>query len=430
VRIAYVFAERDRPVQRSTGHSVHVQEMARAFAELGHEVDLVAGIQGDEGVPPPGVRVHELTPRLLRPRPARHDSGAPGHRTHAGEFAETRWAPSTVGRDLSRITWWRVWTGYFYRRSRRVLDKRPPALVYERYVLGSWVGARLARELRVPLVVELNASFTYPEEWWAPHSPLYPLSVRRNERRVVTAATAVAAVSQALRRHCLDLGVPEERIAVIPNAADTERFRPDAADAARVRSRYGFENRHVVVGFIGSLKPWHGVEHLLDATAQVAREMPQLRVLIVGDGPLRSQLESIVDGTLAERVRFAGYVPRQDAPAHIAAMDIAAVPYPPMANFHFSPIKLFESMAVGRPVVASGYPDVAAVIEHRRTGVLVEPGDVDALAQAIRELAGDPDLRGRLGVAARRAVEQNHTWRHNAEAVIRIVEASRAGPRA
>ena len=146
----------------------------------------------------------------------------------------------------------------------------------------------------------------------------------------------------------------------------------------------------------------------------MAAEAPELRVLIVGDGPLRPALEAAA----GERVVFAGSVPRHEAPAHIAAMDIAVAPYPRLRDFHFSPLKLFEYMAVGRPVVASRYPDIAAVIEDERSGLLVEPGEVDELAAALLRLVRDPSLAARLGEEARRRAAGEHSWRRNAEAVV------------
>jgi glycosyltransferase involved in cell wall biosynthesis len=105
-------------------------------------------------------------------------------------------------------------------------------------------------------------------------------------------------------------------------------------------------------------------------------------------------------------------------------MDVAVAPYPRLADFHFSPLKLFEYMAVGKPLVASRYPDIASVVEDGAAGLLIEPGDVRELSAAIQRLLRDPELAARLGARARRTVAAAHTWRRNAEAVTR--EAQRA----
>jgi glycosyltransferase involved in cell wall biosynthesis len=414
VKIAYLFCERDVPVLSSRGSCVHVREMCDAFGELGHDVTLLAGMAGEGSPQPLRWRLHELAPRGdPLPRAGGNDGPA--------VTARPSWSPRAVAADIARIPWWRAWSEYFARRARPLLEAERPDVIYERYVPGSLAGAQLARRLRVPLIVEMNASSTFPAEWWGTHSPLYPLAVRRRERALAERAAHVVVVSSRLRDHLRGLGIPAQKLSVLFNGVNAERFRPDPEAATRVRGRHGLEAGQPVVGFIGSLRPWHGVDLLLEAAA----ETPGPRLLIVGDGPQRPALEAAAaERGLAERAVFTGPVPRDQVPAHIAAMDVAVAPYPRLADFHFSPLKLFEYMAVGKPLVASRYPDIASVVEDGAAGLLIEPGDVRELSAAIQRLLRDPELAARLGARARRTVAAAHTWRRNAEAVTR--EAQRA----
>jgi glycosyltransferase involved in cell wall biosynthesis len=424
VKVAYLFAERDSPVLRPTGHSVHIQEMCHALAGRGHEVVVLAGTSGADRFPAPeSWRIHELAsgPRTL-PLLRRSRRGLRGQRRSGRQPARRSWGLRAIGLDAARIPWWRAWGEYFYRSALPILERERPDFIYERYVLGSSVGARLSRALDLPLILEVNTSFTFPEEWWEPHSPLYPLAVRRLEDKITARAARVVVVSSRIREYLLSRGLPDDKIVTMPNGADVDRFRPDEAAAARVRARYGLESG-LVIGFIGSLKPWHGVELLLDSASTVFDEVPDGRLLIVGDGPLRAALQqAAAERGIGARVVFTGYVARDEAPAHIAGMDIAVAPYPRLADFHFSPIKVFEYMAAGKPVVVSSYPDIAAVVEDRRNGMLTEPGDTASMAAAIVELAGDRQLRDRLGEEARRTVAEHHTWRHNAAEVVRLAQ--------
>jgi glycosyltransferase involved in cell wall biosynthesis len=415
VKIAYLFCERDVPVLSSRGSCVHVREMCDALGELGHDVTLLAGMAGEGSPQSPRWRLHELAPQgNALPRGGRNGGPEPA--------ARPCWSPRAVAADVARIPWWRAWSEYFARRARPLLEAERPDVIYERHVPGSLAGARLARRLGVPLIVEMNASSTFPAEWWGRHSPLYPLAVRRRERALADRAAHVVVVSSRLRDHLRGLGVPGRKLSVLFNGVDTGRFRPDPEAGARVRARHGLEPGEPVAGFIGSLRPWHGVDLLLEAAAAT----PGLRLLIVGDGPQRRALEATAaERGLAARVVFTGPVPREQAPAHIAAMDVAVAPYPRLADFHFSPLKLFEYMAVGKPLVASRYPDIASVVEDGSAGLLVEPGDVRELSAAIQRLLRDPELAARLGAGARRAAAA-HTWRRNAEAVIREVERALA----
>lgn len=418
MKIAYVFSERDVPVLSSRGSCVHIGEMCDAFSALGHDVTVYAGLAGHASRSPPW-QVRSLAPRRgAVPRRGLGD-GPDSDR----ELLRPSWSASALASDAARLAWWRVWTEYFYRRALPLLESERPDMIYERYVVGSLAGQRLARKLNLPLIVEMNASFTFPTEWWGHHSAIYPWAVRRHEGALAAQASHVVVVSSALRRHLRALGVADAKISVLSNGVDVERFRPDPHAGAHVRARHGLEPDHQVVGFIGSLRPWHGVELLLAGARRLVTAAPKLRLLIVGDGPVRGPLEaSAREQGLGDRVVFTGSVPREEAPAHVAAMDIAVAPYPRLPDFHFSPLKLFEYMAVGKPVVASRYPDISTVLEHGRNGLLVEPGNVDEVTSAILELIRDRDLAARLGSEARRSVMVAHTWRRNAEAVVDLAQ--------
>lgn len=146
---------------------------------------------------------------------------------------------------------------------------------------------------------------------------------------------------------------------------------------------------------------------------------PQVRWLLVGNGPLRETIEAVVG------VRFAGMVPHAEMPAYLAACDILVSPHGRQADggeFFGSPTKLFEYMATGRPIVASRVGQIADVIRDEHSGLLVPPDDVEALCTAILRLVDDAHLRARLGRAAREAAETQHTWRQNAERVLACLE--------
>lgn len=357
------------------------------------------------------VRVHEVAPGVASILGRRNS-------VPTGRAAPT-WKLAAIRRELTRLAWWKVWNTWFWLRARRVVLRERPRFLYERYVLGTTVGKRLAKEFRLPLILEMNTSFTVRDEWWHEHSPLYPGIVRKAEKRVAEAADLIIVVSSALRRYLIDLGVPEKKIVVMFNGADAERFRPELDEGSRLRARYGLEQA-LVVGFIGSLKPWHGVDFLIRSLPLCLERTPHVRLLIVGDGPGRPALEAAVQKQGLERhVVFTGAVPHTDAPAYVAAMDIGI--YAPSRPKPASPIKLFEYMAAARAVVAVREPDIASIIEDRSNGLLVEPGDEVSLSEAIRELSDDA-LRARLGAAARRTVEESHTWRGNATEVIRLFE--------
>ncbi len=143
--------------------------------------------------------------------------------------------------------------------------------------------------------------------------------------------------------------------------------------------------------------------------------------MIVGDGPTVELFRALADRWPGQ-VTITGEIPLGHVPQYVRAMDVALAPYPPLERFYFSPLKVLEYMAAGRPVVASAIGQVAELIRDGETGLLVPPGDVSALTAAVRRLASDRDLRLRLGALAAREIRQRHTWTQRASDILASIE--------
>jgi len=209
-------------------------------------------------------------------------------------------------------------------------------------------------------------------------------------------------------------GIAPDRVITLPNAADPERFRPEIPGTS-VRARYGLDGARVV-GFTGAFFPWHGVGLLLDALTALLHEIPDAAALLVGDGPERAALEERVrrEG-LERRVRFAGWVGHESLPEHLAAFDIAVMPD---SNDYGSPMKIYEYMAMGKPVVAPRLGPLQDGIRDGETGLLFPPRDAAGLRSALTALLRDEPRRARMGELARAHVLANHTWDRNGSRVL------------
>jgi len=165
------------------------------------------------------------------------------------------------------------------------------------------------------------------------------------------------------------------------------------------------------------------VNVLLEAFRIVRREVSDARLLIVGDGPKRGWIEGFAQGAgLQDAITLTGWVDHRALPGLVARMDVATAPYPEAETSYFSPLKLYEYLAVGRPVVASRIGQAAEVIRDGVNGVLTRPGDPVALARALLALRAEPERALRLGRAA--AVEgARHCWTRNARAVVDITKS-------
>jgi glycosyltransferase involved in cell wall biosynthesis len=303
----------------------------------------------------------------------------------------------------------------FEERAAALLRGRRVAFLYQRCGTHGYAGASLALARGVPLVVEFNGSAAWMGRHWG--RPLrYEALAGRIERAVLAAAELVVVVSEPLRDGLEAAGIPRERILVNPNGVDPDRYSPDV-DGSRVRARYGLGGAPVV-GFIGTFGPWHGAEVLADAWGRMLARRSDLRgarLLMIGSGArLEAARAALERGGAAESAAWTGLVPQEAGAEHLAACDVLVsphVPNPDGSEFFGSPTKLFEYLAMGRAVVASGLGQIGEVVRHGENGWLVPPGDADALADAVARLLDDPELRARLGAAARGDATERWSWR-------------------
>jgi len=233
----------------------------------------------------------------------------------------------------------------------------------------------------------------------------------RMETEAATAATAVVAITAALKAELVARGVPDERITVVPNAVDTRRFtarEPDQALAAEL----GLQGR-TVIGYVGSLTDYEGLDHLLEAAAWLEdRRGGDFGVLIVGDGPalpgLRKQAGAL---RLGDLVAFTGRVPHDQVERYYSLIDIAPFPRKPLRVCELvSPLKPFEAMAMSKVVAVSSVAALAEIVTDDVTGLVYRKGDVDDLARVLDRLLDDGALRARLGQAAAAWVRRERDW--------------------
>jgi glycosyltransferase involved in cell wall biosynthesis len=303
----------------------------------------------------------------------------------------------------------------FFCAALRTARRTGARVIYQRHTTFNCAGALLSRVSGLPLVLEFNSSEVWKGRYWgglhlAPAAALV-------ERINLRAADRVVVVSRVLGDYVRSTGVPEQKILLNPNAVDPAQFRPDI-DGTAVRRRLGLRSS-VVIGFSGTFGNWHGIPALAAALPRVCEARPDVRWLLIGDGPLRHLVDEAVNNHgLAERVSQPGLVPHAEMPAYLAACDVLVSPHGRQADggeFFGSPTKLFEYMAAGRPIVASAVGQIAEVLHHEQSALLVPPEDPEALARAIVRLVDDAGLRASLGQAARQAAVERHTWRQNAE---------------
>jgi glycosyltransferase involved in cell wall biosynthesis len=325
---------------------------------------------------------------------------------------------------------------HFAMKVEKELVDRVPSFIYQRHGRDVVVGAWLSRRLRRPLVLEYNGSEVWVAKYWDPNRFLPWLRIC--EEISLSAATLITVVSDAMRQELIERGIPEEKILVNPNGVDPDIFHPDCG-GNDIRRQLGFQPDQLVVGFIGSFSYWHGIGVLQEAIQVLLREqesdgaLPQLRFLLVGDGPLSLEIQGALEPYRRQGwVVFTGQVPHERAPQYLDAADILVSPHVPNPDgtpFFGSPTKLFEYMAMRKAIIASNLDQLAQVLTHQHTAWLTKPGSAPQLAHAIRLLATNADMRSYLGNNAREAALRNHTWQQNAARVLsRFAQGESSSP--
>lgn len=386
MKILYHFRTRG-----SGAEGVHIAGIATAFEKLGYEIVF-------------------SSPTGVDPRTSAGSS--PYKDAHAGGLL------ARFSRHCPGFAFEMLELGYnlvSFVRNMRLLRQGGFAFIYERHAYFLFATALLARWFQLPMVVEVNELVGDPR---VRAQPILLSVAKWCDRFVFKCASLVVVVSPHLKRRLGALGIEEQKILVLPNAVSAAACATPT-DGTQVRYQYGLQGR-VVVGFVGWFVEWHRLDRLLTVFAELASTRPALRLLLVGEGSLKTTLEQQAR-SLGIDVCFTGAIPSGKIPEFIAAMDICVVPH---SNDYRSPIKLFEYMAQGRAILAPDLEPIRMALEDQTNALLFPGEDHSALAAKLLQLVEQPQLRERLGQRARSDCLARHTWEQNAARVLQELNFS------
>lgn len=279
-----------------------------------------------------------------------------------------------------------------------------------------------ARQLGVPSVYEVRGLWEVTRgsrspEWAAGGMYKFISSMERDAAR---GADRVITITEALAEELVSRGVSEDKIVLVPNGVDADRFRPVARDRA-LAAHLGIGDRKVI-GYVGSILDYEGIDLLIDAAAILKTRRSDFVVMLVGDGAERDALEASVHALdLDDVVFFTGRVRHEEVEAYYSLVDIAPFPRHALPVCEMvSPLKPLEAMAMGKAVVGSSVQAISEMVLDGQTGLIHEKDNLDSLVSVLEMLLDDDGLRTRLGHQSRKWAEDERNWDRLTETIERV----------
>jgi glycosyltransferase involved in cell wall biosynthesis len=376
----FLYCALDQTIPGTTGGSIHVTAVAEGLAALGHEVHVLA---------------------------------SPGDGPFPAAATNVRWRAMAPPFGNKRLRWARL------HAVRSVVAELKPDVVIERYynfggegiLAADAADARTVLEVNAPVIDHPGSIKTLIDR------ALIIEPFRRWRERLCRRADLIVTPSAVV----LPRETPPSKVVRLEWGADTDRFRPDLTDPMP------FERPATTVAiFAGAFRSWHGAIHLARAIRDLqTRGRSDVGAVFVGSGP---ELQAVQDEAAdLPGVLVTGAVPHAHMPAYLAAADIGVAPFDVGAHralslgFYWSPLKIFEYMAAGLPVVAPSVDRIPSLVSHGREGLLYDPSLPGGLADALERLA-DPALRRPLGAAARARAVREYSWKAHCEALVDAIK--------
>lgn len=390
MKILYYSPHPNLAVSAPTGYGTHMREMIRAFEEMGHDVLFYIG--------------REEGQMAQKKQSLPNTSNSSITKSKAKKLVPKIVWETARDLQLLRID---------KKQKKRLLElcqTFQPDLIYERSHYGMTSGIRVAKDLRIRHVLEVNSPNVQERIALSGPSLLSKRAQRKDEwafqnsNHVLTVSTRLAEM--------LNIPVLAHRWDVTPNA-----IRPGQEESSthtQTRGKLKIPQNSFLIGFVGSIFPWHGVDLLIDSIRLLVDKGMDARALIVGDGAVRAELVQRSENLgVADRVIWTGSVPRNEV---YGFSNICNALIMAKSNEYGSPVKLFEYALCNVPVIAPSYEPVREVMQDRVHGLIVPP-EAEAIANAAFELQ-DTSLAKELSANWRNKVLNQHTWQHNAKVVL------------
>ena len=375
----------DRLTSERSGHVVRANAVLDALAEMGHDIIRVEAAAAPSSQV--AVSSYRRIIRKLMPRPI-----------------------AMKMRDAGRVAYGKR----FAARLIKEIEESLPDVILETHIAFTLAGRIASETTGIPLILD-DVSPAWEEE--QQYGVGLKQLARSIHREVTEHASLLVAVNKTIHQYLIEEGLPPAKLVTIENGIDARLFHPNVDGSVR-RVEHGLGNDEIVIVFVGSFQPYHRVDLLLEAFAQIETGQPT-HLLLVGEGRTTPACKARArELGLTGHVTFTGRIPYDQVASYVAAGDIAIMP---ATNEYGNPMKVYEYMAMGKAVVAPNQETITDIATHGQDAYLFKPGSVPDMAEALETMCMNPALREELGDRAR-ILAAEHTWQKRAERLLEAIQ--------
>lgn len=302
----------------------------------------------------------------------------------------------------------------------KIIDKEQPDLIYHFQAFFNYKIKNIKDKTGIPVFMQLEGILQWVKSNWG--KTYFPDLLKKMEIESWRGVDEFFTVSNFVKNQLHNFGIDNNRINVITSKADTEHFRPDI-NGDEIRKKYNLTG--TIITFLGTFGKWHGIEFLIDAAPKIFALIPDAKIMLIGDGELRGKIDEKIDKLkIRDRIIMCGLVDLTDVPKYLAASDILVSPCIPNEKGEFinSPVKIFEYLAMGKPLVASDIGQQKEIIKDRENGLLFKTFDENEFVEKIIELKNNKELQTKLSINARQDAITNYDWKNNRDIILNVYQ--------
>lgn len=302
----------------------------------------------------------------------------------------------------------------------KIIEIEKPDLIYHFQAFFNYAIYNVSKRTEIPIFMQLDGILQWVKFNWG--KTFFPDILKQTEILSWRGVDEYFTVSNVVKDQLNTYGIEKNKIHLITSKADTELFNPKV-DGTLIKSKYHPDG--LLIGFVGTFGKWHGVEFLVECAKDIFNRIPNSKILMVGDGPLRGVIENYISqNDLSDKVILTGLVDLNTVPNYIAACDILVSPCIPNEKGEFinSPVKIFEYLSMGKPLVASDIGQQKEIINDNSNGLLFKTFDKSEFVDKIEFLAKDLELQNRLSVQARKDALEKYDWKNNTEIILNVFQ--------